>query len=419
MYKVTDEVKELMTIIHNANYECYLVGGAVRDLILGIDNKDFDLCTNMPLDELKLLIPSISIMKENNHRNTAVIRNKEYDYEISSYRGNSIEEDLSNRDFKINALALDIDGNLIDPYNGLDDIKNKKISLIKDDAFIRDPLRILRAIRIANKYNFDIDDNTLQQMDKYKDLLDEVAKERIYEELKKILVFNNISDILLKHKNIFFKIIPNLEKCDGFNQYNDYHIYDVFNHILEVIRNTSNNLELRLATLFHDLGKPDKFFKDEKGVGHFYGHALISADIFKNFANTYKIDNKTKNNVYKLIKHHDDMLSSKPNKIYNFYKEFGYENIDLLFELKRADALGQNPKYLNRLEEYDTLYKEYMRVKDIITNIDYDGSKLVELGISGKDIGNILDDITSMIVCGNLENNSTNITLYVKNKYLK
>lgn len=419
MYKVTDEVKELMTIIHNANYECYLVGGAVRDLILGIDNKDFDLCTNMPLDELKLLIPSISIMKENNHRNTAIIRNKEYDYEISSYRGNSIEEDLSNRDFKINALALDIDGNLIDPYNGLDDIKNKKISLIKDDAFIRDPLRILRAIRIANKYNFDIDDNTLQQMDKYKDLLDEVAKERIYEELKKILVFNNISDILLKHKNIFFKIIPNLEKCDGFNQYNDYHIYDVFNHILEVIRNTSNNLELRLATLFHDLGKPDKFFKDEKGVGHFYGHALVSADIFKSFANTYKIDNKTKNNVYKLIKYHDDMLSSKPNKIYNFYKEFGYENIDLLFELKRADALGQNPKYLNRLEEYDTLYKEYIRVKDIITNIDYDGSKLVELGISGKDIGNILDDVTSMIVCGNLENNSTNITLYVKNKYLK
>jgi len=419
MYKVTDEVKELMTIIHNANYECYLVGGAVRDLILGIDNKDFDLCTNMPLDELKLLIPSISIMKENNHRNTAIIRNKEYDYEISSYRGNSIEEDLSNRDFKINALALDINGNLIDPYNGLNDIKNKKISLIKDDAFIRDPLRILRAIRIANKYNFDIDDNTLQQMDKYKDLLDEVAKERIYEELKKILVFNNISDILLKHKNIFFKIIPNLEKCDGFNQYNDYHIYDVFNHILEVIRNTSNNLELRLATLFHDLGKPDKFFKDEKGVGHFYGHALVSADIFKGFASIYKIDNKTKNNVYKLIKYHDDILSSKPNKIYNFYKEFGYENIDLLFELKRADALGQNPKYLNRLEEYDTLYKEYIRVRNIITNIDYDGSKLVELGISGKDIGNILDDITSMIVCGNLENNSTNITLYVKNKYLK
>lgn len=419
MYKVTDEVKELMTIIHNANYECYLVGGAVRDLILGIDNKDFDLCTNMLLGELKLLIPSISIMKENNHRNTAIIRNKEYDYEISSYRGNSIEEDLSNRDFKINALALDINGNLIDPYNGLEDIKNKKISLIKDDAFIRDPLRILRAIRIANKYNFDIDDNTLQQMDKYKDLLDEVAKERIYEELKKILVFNNISDILLKHKNIFFKIIPNLEKCDGFNQYNDYHIYDVFNHILEVIRNTSNNLELRLATLFHDLGKPDKFFKDEKGVGHFYGHALVSADIFKGFANTYKIDNKTKNNVYKLIKYHDDMLSSKPNKIYNFYKEFGYENIDLLFELKRADALGQNPKYLNRLEEYDTFYKEYIRVKDIIINIDYDGSKLVELGISGKDIGNILDDITSMIVSGNLENNSTNITLYVKNKYLK
>lgn len=347
------DIKRYIQLILDRGYECYLVGGAVRDYLLEVDNKDYDFCTNMPLDKMKEIIPNITIMKENNHRNTAVIGAKGFDIEFTTYRGNNLKEDLSNRDFTINAIAVDVFGNRIDYYGGANDIKNKKIRHIDPTGsrFINDPLRILRAIRLALKCDFEIDDITKKQILDKKKLLNNVASERIFEELKKIIISDNIDKYLDEYREIFFEIIPELKECDGFNQYNDYHIFDVYNHTINVVKNATPNIYIRLASLFHDIGKPRTFEIDKKQIGHFLGQAKISNDIFKKFADKYKLDNKTKKIVSDLVLYHEDELSSKNNKIYNFYKKFNMSRIEMLFDLKRADVISQNPKYIDRIKK--------------------------------------------------------------------
>ena len=187
--EIPKDLKKYMQLIIDNGYECYLVGGAVRDHLINVDNKDFDFCTNIPFDKLKKLIPNITIMKENDHRNTAIIRSKGLDIEFSTYRGKDLKEDLFNRDFTINAIAVDVYGNIIDYYYGVNSVSNKTISLVDSlgTGLVNDPLRILRAIRLALKHNFNIDDNTKKQMIDKKELLNDVAPERIFEELKKII----------------------------------------------------------------------------------------------------------------------------------------------------------------------------------------------------------------------------------------
>ncbi len=417
--EIPKDLKKCMQLIIDNGYECYLVGGAVRDYLINADNKDFDLCTNISFNKLKELIPNITIMKENDHRNTAIIRSSGIDIEFSTYRGNNLKEDLYNRDFTINAIAADVSGNIIDYYDGVNSINNKTITLVNPlgTGFINDPLRILRAIRLALKYNFNIDINAKQQMIDKKELLNNVAPERIFEELKKIIVLDDIDKYMNEYKEIFFEIIPELKACDGFNQHNDYHIYDVYTHTINVVKNAPKNIYLRLASIFHDIGKPRAFELDEKQVGHFLGHANISNDIFKRFADKYKLDNKTKKIVSDLVLYHENDLSSKNNKIYNFYKKFNMNRIEMLFDLKIADVMGQNSKYINRIEELKKLKAKYVSIRDKYNSITYSGVDLIALGYTGKVIGLILDDIKRQIINNRLNSDPESINKYVLKNY--
>jgi tRNA nucleotidyltransferase (CCA-adding enzyme) len=409
-------IKNYMKLIIDNGYECYLVGGAVRDYLIGIENKDYDLCTNIPFDKLKELIPKLTIMKENEHRNTAIIRDKMYDIEFTMFRGNNLKEDLYNRDFTINSVAVDINGNLIDYYGG---INCKIISLTQTDGLglTNDPIRILRAIRFALKYNLDIDSNTKNKILSNKELLNSVAPQRVLEELKKILVLDNVIKYLDEYREVFFEIIPELKECNNFNQHNDYHIYDVYTHIINVVENSPKNFYLRLAALFHDIGKPRVLKIDDNNVGHFLGHANTSNNIFREFANKYKLDNKTKKIVSDLVLYHEDILSSKSNKIYNFYKKYNMNRIELLFDLKIADIKGQNPKYIDRINDIKELEKRYLDIRDSYNSIVYNGNNLISLGYNGKNISIILDDIKRRIINNQLDNDIEIINSYVLSKY--
>ena len=417
--EIPKDLKKYMQLIIDNGYECYLVGGAVRDYLINVDNKDFDFCTNISFAKLKELIPNITIMKENNHRNTAIIRCNGLDVEFSTYRGKNLKEDLDNRDFTINAIAVDVNGNIIDYFGGVNSISNKTITLVNPlgTGFINDPLRILRAIRLALKYNFKIDSNTKKQMIDKKELLNNVASERIYEELKKIIVSDNVDKYMGEYKEIFFEIILELKECNGFNQHNDYHIYDVYTHTINVVKNVPQNIYLRLASIFHDIGKPRAFKLDEKQVGHFLGHANISNDIFKNFADKYKLNNKTKKIVSDLVLCHEDDLSSKNNKIYNFYKKFNMNRIEMLFDLKISDVMSQNPKYINRIEELKKIETKYITVRDKYNLITYNGDDLISLGYTGKVIGLILDDVKRQIINNRLDADTESINKYVLKNY--
>lgn len=417
--EIPKDLKKYMQLIIDNGYECYLVGGAVRDHLINVDNKDFDFCTNIPFDKLKKLIPNITIMKENDHRNTAIIRSNGLDIEFSTYRGKDLKEDLFNRDFTINAIAVDVYGNIIDYYYGVNSVSNKTISLVDSlgTGLVNDPLRILRAIRLALKHNFNIDDNTKKQMIDKKELLNDVAPERIFEELKKIIVSNNVDKYMDEYREIFFEIIPELKECNGFNQHNDYHIYDVYTHTINVVKNAPKNIYIRLASIFHDIGKPRAFKLDENQVGHFLGHAHISNDIFKNFADKYKLDNKTKMIVSDLVLYHEDDLSSKNNKIYNFYKKFNMNRIEMLFDLKRADIMSQNQKYIARIEYINKLEEKYVAIRDKYNSITYSGDDLISLGYTGKTIGLILDDVKRQIINNRLDADTESINKYVLKNY--
>jgi tRNA nucleotidyltransferase (CCA-adding enzyme) len=186
------------------------------------------------------------------------------------------------------------------------------------------------------------------------------SKAADFQKLMTILTSPNASELIREHKEFIFNLIPELRKTDGFAQQNPWHLYDVFEHTLKVIENTEPNPYLRLAALFHDIGKPEVFFKDEKGIGHFYGHHKVSTQIFRKFALEFGLDQQTRFIVNELIYHHDGRLSTKRGKIKALIHELGPENIRLLFALKRADNLAQNPEksmpVLEELKEIEEIY---------------------------------------------------------------
>lgn len=235
--------------------------------------------------------------------------------------------------------------------------------------------------------------------------------------LKKIIVSNNVDKYMDEYREIFFEIIPELKECNGFNQHNDYHIYDVYTHTINVVKNAPKNIYIRLASIFHDIGKPRAFKLDENQVGHFLGHANISNDIFKNFADKYKLDNKTKMIVSNLVLYHEDDLSSKNNKIYNFYKKFNMNRIEMLFDLKRADIMSQNQKYIARIEYINKLEEKYVAIRDKYNSITYSGDDLISLGYTGKTIGLILDDVKRQIINNRLDADTESINKYVLKNY--
>ena len=216
--EIPKDLKKYMQLIIDNGYECYLVGGAVRDHLINVDNKDFDFCTNIPFDKLKKLIPNITIMKENDHRNTAIIRSKGLDIEFSTYRGKDLKEDLFNRDFTINAIAVDVYGNIIDYYYGVNSVSNKTISLVDPlgTGLVNDPLRILRAIRFATTLNFTLEPKLKTYIKKYANTLKKLSKDRKKEELDLIFSSPNKAygiELLINLKLADALDIPNLKKA--------------------------------------------------------------------------------------------------------------------------------------------------------------------------------------------------------------
>ena len=378
------EIKSLMSTIINKGYEVYIVGGYVRDYLLNIPNDDYDLTTNMPLEDLKKYYPNLHIMKENNHRITSILHINNLKIEISLFKGINIQEDLHNRDFTINALALDINNNIIDINNYREDLNNKKLKLVKADGsgIDFDPLRILRAIRLSLSHNLSIDQNTKEIIISKRNLLNTIAKERIYNEIIK--------------KEIFFILIPELKKAYKFNQHNKYHIYDVFYHTLKVIDGVENNKYLKLAALFHDLGKPKMYTIDKYGEGHFYGHWKESNNIFKRFCKNYKVDKKTEKIVSLLILNHDRDIPSKRSSMIKYLQEFNHTNL-----------IAEGKNRLEKLQDE----KPVLSIKELAIT----GNDLIQLGYHDKEIGIIKEKILMEVINNQLNNDKESIIKYINN----
>lgn len=440
---IPNKVKFIIDKFYENNYEAFMVGGCIRDSLLLKEPKDYDIATSATPTITESLFDK-TIPTGIKHGTITVLIDKE-PFEITTYRVEGeykdnrrpdeisfvtdIKDDLSRRDFTINAFAYNSREGLKDYFKGLDDLKNKIIRTVgnSNKRFNEDALRIMRAIRFSAQLDFEIEENTLNAIKKNKELLKNISAERIRDELCKILISDNPRKglTLLKDCGVLNIIIPELITLIGFNQINKYHHEDIFNHTLSVVENTPNDLILRLSALFHDIGKPDCFFIDDKANGRFFGHNNVSEEITERILTRLHFDNKTIKTVCILIKEHMNVLDNPSNlAIKRLINRVSVDNIHLLYSLQEADIISLKipDEALSKLNIMRDKTKFILESKAPMSTKDLaiDGSTLIkELSLSpGKVIGDILNYLLQLVL-DNPALNNKDILLDNAKEYIK
>lgn len=427
-YHLPKEVDYILTKINQHGYEAYPVGGCVRDLLLFLSPKDWDIATNAsPEIIIAIFRDDKKITDYARHGTVSVILN-EIAYEITTYRiegiysdfrhpdnvmfTNQLFHDLSRRDFTINALALDRD-KVIDYFGGLNDIQQKLIRCVGDPTsrFREDPLRILRALRFSSVLQFEIEEKTASALFAELSSIHKVSVERVSNELNQILMGKNCVSTLAYYSEVIFSLMPELKKMSGFDQMNHHHVYDVWTHTLQALENTPDVLILRIAVLFHDAGKPDSFTIDGSGVGHFYGHPELSAQIARTVLERLHYSKKIIDTTVSLIRYHDAALLPNSISIKQLLYKVGKEEFEQLLLIKKADILAQNPDYRNTnlsyLDQIRNVYNDIINRNECysLSQLSISGRDLMQLGIpEGSRIGEMLDILLRMVIQNEIPN---------------
>mgnify|MGYP005762098331 CR=1 FL=1 len=430
---IPEDAGFIISHLENKGFPSYVVGGFVRDNILGIEPHDCDIATAAHPDQVAECFKDQKILETGiQHGTVTVIMNRQQ-YEVTTFREDGkysdgrhpdqvrfvsgIEEDLARRDFTINAMAYSSKYGLVDPYGGIEDCENRIIRCVgsPEDRFEEDSLRILRAIRFAAQFKFSIERQTESAMLAKVNNLGRVSKERIASEFCKILDSDIPSEYLDHYRDIFKYVIPEFKDLMGFNQKNPYHIYDVWDHTMVALTKASSETKdrvVRLAVLFHDIGKPRCYTEDDTGRGHFYGHAVVGAVVTENVLRSLRLDNKTINEVSSLVKAHDSMLEPKKRSVLRWLNRIGEEQFRRILIIRKADISAQNPEFMqDRMEEIEKTQrildevlaeKKCFAIKDLAVN----GNDIMRLGVpQGENVGKILQHLLKCVIDGNVENN--------------
>lgn len=438
---ISEFVSEILDKFTKAGFEIYLVGGAVRDILTGRPVDDWDLTTNATPEEILKIFPDGFY---DNIFGTVGISHPscQNPYEITTFRrefgysdrrrpdkvewGESLDEDLSRRDFTINAMALkktDGEFSLIDPFNGQKDLESKIVRAVgeADERFSEDALRMMRAIRIATELGFTIEEKTLDAIKKNASLINKIAKERVKEELFKILSSAYPQDgmIILRNAGLMVEILPEFEKTFGVEQKSPgrHHIYDVGTHSLMALKNCkSQDPVVRFATLIHDIGKPQTYKKLESGVITFYNHEVISTKIAVNIADRLKFSKKEKDELITLVRWHQFTVDERQtdSAIRRFIRNIGKENINDMLALRIADRLGGGARETSwRLEEFKKRLIEVQKEPFTVKDLKIDGNdvmKVLRLR-SGPMVGEILNTLFEEVVEKKIPNEKENLLL--------
>lgn len=431
---------ELIHILHNHGHSAYVVGGCVRDSILGRKPNDWDICTSARPDEMLKIFKDRKIIETGLQHGTVTVIVDGEPFEITTYRidgeysdnrrpdtvtfTDKLVEDLRRRDFTINAMAYNDTEGLIDPFNGLEDIKHQKIQCVGSakERFGEDALRILRAIRFAAQLDFSIMPGTDWEIHQQYKNLENISVERINSEFCKIVASDNFCVELLLYKDVFSLFIPELKDMFGFPHNNPWHIFDVFDHTLHAIDNCeSKDMIVRLAVFFHDFGKPHSYQDGEDGIRHFIGHWEVSVELTDSIMKRLRFDNDTRNKVLELIYYHD--LSVKDRKdIKRLLNKIGAKQFERLLEIKRADAKAHNPIYLEeRIENIDNieqLFQEIIKNNECFSlkDLDVNGSDLISIGYkSGRQLGYALQGLLDCVIEEEVYNNKEDLLRLAKN----
>lgn len=413
--------------LNMAGYEAFLVGGIVRDRLMKREIHDIDVTTSALPNEICEVFHEYNVILTGMAHGTITVVVDAVPIEITTFRTErgysdnrhpdkveftaNLDEDLSRRDFTMNSIAMDVCGNLFDPFEGQKDIKNEIIRCVGNPEvrFGEDSLRILRALRFSSELGFSIDEKTEKAMFTCALLIKNLSPERICSELSRLLCGRNAPNVLLKYGKVLSIVLPCISRMLGFEQHNMHHCFDVYVHTVNVVKNVRPALHMRLAALLHDCEKPLCFSIDENGTGHFYGHAPKGAELARLELKRLRFDNETVEKTVKLIRIHDSPIECDMATVKRKLNRLGKETFFDLVELQRADNLAQAEEYRFRQAKFDKLCEianevigadECFSLKKLAVN----GNDMLDIGLFEKQIGNMLEYLLGCVIDGSLPN---------------
>lgn len=419
---IPHQVQHIITTLNHAGYEAYLVGGCVRDSFLEKEPSDWDITTNADTKTLQSLFPAHTDVGQEFGTVVALMDGQEY--EITTFRKESdytdgrhpskieiaasIEEDLSRRDFTINAMAYHPQKGLIDPFNGLGDLKAGMIRCVgnPNNRFAEDALRMLRAIRFAATLGFPIHPTTYNAIKNNAASVYKLSSERVQKEFVKTLISDNPQYIKMWQETGLSEILmPEFSQLFQTPQNNPHHIYNVGDHTMTALANSQNIKEVRLAVFFHDFGKTICKQTDENGIDHFHGHAVVSENLARQLLKNLHFDNKTIETVSRLVGLHENRFPDTEKSVRKFLSSHGKELLDLLLYVQTADILGQAPlsqkqTELAAIEHKRQIMQQLEKEEGRLTtsSLMVNGNDLKEAGLEGAEIGAMLRSLLEYVI---------------------
>lgn len=417
---------EILNRLTAAGFQAYAVGGCVRDSLLGTVPGDWDICTSALPEETEACFSDLRVVETGLKHGTVTVIFQGVPYEITTFRsdGNyldhrrpqqvnfvrTLKEDLLRRDFTINAMAVGLDEEIQDPFGGRQDLTDGIIRCVgdPDTRFTEDALRILRGLRFASRLGFSIAPETAAAMERNKNLLSYVSGERIYKELTGILIGTYAQSVLEQYGGVLAAVLPEIQPSMGFLQRNPFHNRDVWQHTLEALGKSRPDPIVRWALLLHDLGKPDCFTLDDRGIGHFYGHPQRSMELAEQILDRFHGDKKTRDTICLLVRDHDREAPATIKNARRWIARYGRDNVRLLLEVKRCDCLAHvdTPKTrarYNNLMEMNRLIRECLETEQCfsVRDLPVKGGDVMALGVpAGPQVGRILEGLLDDVLDG-------------------
>ncbi|MBO5935856.1 MAG: HD domain-containing protein [Clostridia bacterium] len=420
MIKIPNDVKTVMDILTAGGHKAYVVGGCVRDSIMGREPNDWDVTTDADPEQIQKLFESFRTVETGIKHGTVLIVSGKTPVETTTFRidgeysdnrhpdkvtfTKNIIDDLARRDFTINAMAYNETEGIIDPFDGQSDIRNKIIRCVgdADTRFNEDALRIMRAIRFSSVLGFNIEEKTAESIIKNENLLSGIACERITTELLKLLCGSNVFSVLTEFRSVIGVFIPELKLEFDFKQYGKKHGYDVWMHTVHTVNNIENDPILRLTMLLHDTGKIATHVIDENNNSTFKNHAAVGGVIAENILRRLKFSKEYINTVSFLVSIHDKDVPETRVQVKEYIRDLGEENFIRLMKIRRADKSGLAKAFRDIT---DKLIFAYSTFDDIMNkNEPYSVQQLAVNGndikkyVSGSEIKNVLNHLLETVI---------------------
>lgn len=431
---IPPNAKQIMDALSNSGYEAFVVGGCVRDAMLGNTPHDWDICTNAsPNEMLRCFAHWHTIEVGIRHGTVAVALDGEL-YEVTTYRidgeysdnrhpdcvsfTKDLTLDLARRDFTMNAMAYNESCGVVDPFGGQTDLENGLIRCVgePDKRFGEDALRIMRALRFASRFGFEIERQTASSVLRNAFLLSAVAAERLQTELVGILTGTYTEDILNEYRDVFAVLIPEIRPCFDFDQHTIHHKYDVYRHITHAVGKIAAEPLLRVTMLLHDIGKPLVMTQDADGTRHFKGHQQASVELSGHILRRLRFPKAFTEDCLTLIMYHDVRFNGSKKQVKRVMRQVGAARMPLLFQVMEADYMSQSE--YNRAAKRDSVQTAELQYEEIIREnecfslkeLKINGHDLKQMGISnGRQIGAILNLLLEEVVDEKIDNKKSTL----------